>query len=64
MEPGEIAREMTRLQKLLGMLIFKDNVLIIIHTPEQRSGEADEAYEVRKRKERLLAVHPNYTEPQ
>ena len=64
LEPTEITTRMRTLQKLLGMLIFKDGVLVVIHTPEQGEGEEAEAYEVRKRKERMLAVHPNYIESQ
>jgi len=43
MKPSEIAAKMTLLQKILGMLIFEDNVLLIIHTPERQEGEDDEA---------------------
>lgn len=62
MEPHEISAKMVIIQKLLAMFIFKDNILIILSTPPKQGGESEEAYEIRKRKERVLAVHPNYTE--
>lgn len=62
LSPSEFAAQMTTLQKVLGMLIFKDNILIIIHTPNRNPEEDEREYEVRKRKERRLAVHPSYVE--
>jgi hypothetical protein len=32
----------------------------VVEEPEQMEGEADDAYRQRLRRERLLAVNPNY----
>lgn len=56
---NEIHERITMIQKLIGMLIFKDHVLHCIE-PEQDEEEDERAYEVRKIRERILCVNLNY----
>lgn len=60
----EEARDDVRTAKIIiGMLIHKENVLLVLHSPTQRDGESTEQYVARRRDERILAVNPNFVEP-
>lgn len=58
--PAEARDDMKVAKIIVGMLIHKENVLLVLHSPTQREGESTEQYLSRKREERILAVNPNY----
>ena len=62
LEGSTMAEEARVVQLIVAHLVNKEGVLVVVEQPEQQDDEADEAYRVRRTRDRVLAISPNYTE--
>lgn len=57
----ELSQDYRLVCKIVHHLIKRDNVLIVLGTPDRNEDESNEAFAKRQQQERVLAVNPNYS---
>ena len=57
----ELSQDYRLVCKIVHHLIRRDNVLIVLGTPDRNEDESTEAFAKRQQQERVLAVNPNYS---
>jgi hypothetical protein len=62
LEGSTMVEEARVVQLIVAHLVNKESVLVVVEQPEQDAGESDDAYRVRRLRDRVLAISPNYAE--
>ena len=62
LEGSSVAEEARVVQLIVAHLVNKESVLVVVEQPEQDPAEPDDAFRVRRLRDRLLAISPNYSE--
>ena len=57
----EGVKEIILAEKIVAHLVRREQVLLIVETPERREGESPSEYAKRAQLERMLALNPNYS---
>jgi hypothetical protein len=52
--------EIQLLQKVISVMVSREGTLVEMQVPERRTGETREEHVLRREKERILIVNPNY----
>lgn len=52
--------EIQLLQKVISVMVSREGTLVEMQVPERRTGETCEEHVLRREKERILIVNPNY----
>lgn len=57
----ELSKDYVLVCKIVHHLIKRDNVLIVLGTPNRKENESNQDFAKRQQQERVLAVNPNYS---
>ena len=57
----ELSKDYVLVCKIVHHLIKRDNILIVLGTPDRNEGESSQKFAKRQQQERVLAVNPNYS---
>ena len=57
----ELSKDYVLVCKIVHHLIRRDNVLIVLGTPDRNEDESHQDFAKRQQQERVLAVNPNYS---
>lgn len=57
----ELSKDYVLVCKIVHHLIKRDNVLIVLSTPDRAEDESNKDFANRQQQERVLAVNPNYS---
>lgn len=57
----ELSKDYVLVCKIVHHLIKRDNVLIVLSTPDRHEEESNQDFAKRQQQERVLAVNPNYS---
>ena len=57
----ELSKDYVLVCKIVHHLIKRDNVLIVLGTPDRNEDEPSQKFAKRQQQERVLAVNPNYS---
>lgn len=52
--------EIQLIQRVIHVMLSRHGTLVEMRVPERHAGEGREEYAVRKEKERVLIINPNY----
>jgi hypothetical protein len=55
-----VVAEIQLLQKVIHVMVAREGTLVEMQVPERRSGESREEHVLRREKERILVINPNY----
>lgn len=56
----EVVAEIQLIQRVIHVMLAREGTLVEMRVPERHPGEGREEYAVRKEKERVLIINPNY----
>ena len=55
-----VVAEIQLLQKVIHVMVAREGTLVEMQVPERRAGETRAEHVLRREKERVLVVNPNY----
>jgi hypothetical protein len=55
-----VLAEVGLMEKVIAVMVGREGSLVEMQAPEQREGEEDWRFQVRRARERVLIVNPNY----
>ena len=55
-----VQQEAELLPKVLQHLIRRDGIIVVVETPDREADEEEADYQLRVKRDRVLALNPNY----